>query len=357
MNTSITVQPYIFDCTDQTNALLNLNEYDEAHCPAVIEQLKEYVKDNVISKYNTDYTVHDSLISELSIYNNIPINTIILNNGADESIKLLIETYLHEKSTVLIKNTTYGQYERFSNMRHIKIIKTPSIEEICITYYNILQNSNDDQRVLCFICTPNNPSGEEVSTEFIEHILNTFPNVIFVIDRTYIDYQMLINNSFDEMSQLIHKYSNIFIIRSFSKAFGMAGMRLGYIISNPVNITTLNTVFNFKNVSEFTKKCGLLILENKKYYEQASINMYNEKRILIDCLNKFNVQIIDTICNFVCVKVDNVKEFVNLSKQKNILIRDVSKNMEGYVRITIGNRENNNKLCNYISEYFDGRFK
>ena len=287
-----------------------------------------------------------NLLNELSKYNNIDTKNIILTNGADEALKLLIDTYSDDYTEIFIQSPTYRQYERFALLNNATIHKIDNIRSLDILI-------NKSARTIIIICTPNNPTGKEITASEIQPFVDKYSNSLFIIDRTYSDYTKLINNS-DDIMQRFSNLNNVFIVKSFSKAFGLAGLRLGYIISNGENIKILNAIFNFKNIPNIVKTVGFHIMKNLEYYKLKAKTTINLKDNFVKFLRDRNQIFIDTQCNFILLRLSphtNLVRFINYLYSQNILIRDISNNVPDHVRITIGNANYMEVLKNKIDYY------
>jgi histidinol-phosphate/aromatic aminotransferase/cobyric acid decarboxylase-like protein len=208
---------------------LNLNEFDFSHHPEFMWKTSIYFDNSIISQYY-DTKLTAKLNKKLATFNNVYSNNILLTHGADSLLETLVNVYLQPNDIARIIVPTYGGYERFCKLRDIKIIKS-------LLPNNITEN-------MIFICNPNNPNGKKYNTDYLEGLISHHPNTLFVLDETYIDFLILSGDKRNTCSSLVDRYKNLFIIRSFSKAFGLAGMRLGYLISHKSNIEYLNTIIN-----------------------------------------------------------------------------------------------------------------
>lgn len=320
------MEPYYFEKSD--GIPLHLNEFNRNHHPNVIIPLNS----KLIYSYNTNTSLHLELVDKICEYACIKKENLVITNGADEALKLIIDNYSHNFTYII--EPAYRQYERFTLGNGKKVIK---IKELMNNYHN---NS-----IVC-ICIPN-LDNKIYSSKILSNIIAKNPTVSFIIDRTYSDYKILLGHK-DDIVDLI-KFKNVFIVRSFSKAFGMAGLRLGYIMTCPENARNLNSVFNYKNVTDLSKQIGLNILTYKNYYAEASKEMFDLKSKLLYKLRDYHT--IDTDCNFIIVKfkdVDELKKFITSVHLKGFTIRNIHKYMNNCARISIGSKEQIEKLISKL---------
>lgn len=292
---------------------LNLNEFKYEHC----YKIKNFsINLKLITNY---YDIKNTILlkKQLSLYNKVLPENILIINGGDSAIDCIVNNY--NLKTATISYPTYGYYKE-SLSEDIKV--------------NGQKNEQVDgqKNDIVFICNPNNPNGTLHNPHDIEKMLNTNINTIHVIDETYMDFLQLSGN-YDWTCVNLLSYSNLYIIKSFSKAFGLAGVRLGYIMSNSNNIN--NIKYNPKNVLELSKIMGIIIMDNLDHYKQQVIKMETDKKKLTDMLDTYKITYINTYANFICIKTKHVHKF--LKNSLPYVFRDVShrKNMDKYVRITI----------------------
>ena len=254
---------------------LNLNEFDFKHCDDIQQVLTKPVSLLITKYHNIETSI--KLILKIAEYNKVNNKNILLTNGGDRSIEVIIDHVLGflkttiRKPKVSIIGPTYGFYKQVCKNRDIKynIIDTKMIDDMI----------SDD---IVFICNPNNPNGKTYNITYIEKLLIKYPSSIFIIDETYMDFLILTNKNIS-VSSLILKYNNIYIVKSFSKAFGLAGIRIGYIMAHEENIKNINE--NHKNITEISKLCGIAVLDNIDYYRNKAVIMYNNKKKINRILN------------------------------------------------------------------------
>jgi len=329
---------------DSGSVHLNLNEFDHQH-PG-----KDKIESSVLTQYAHESKAQTELIDHLAQYNKITPDNIILTNGGDNSIRLLTDTYLTYNNDTYIFMPTYGQYERFCLLRSANIIKIqlgikPILEKnrLLRPYHNMLSKSTYEKPSMIFICHPNNPTGSMWSRYELVSLLEKYPKAMFVVDETYIDYRLLTAHYHSTHTSLVKNYKNIAIVRSFSKAFGLAGMRLGYVISHKDNVVAMDKVFNHKDVTEVAKQYGLNIFNNLAFYRCAAaeiLESLNELRVFLD---KLKIHYLRSTMNFLAIYVgDKKQQFLDAAKTNNLVFRDISnrEELDGYIRISIGNKAN-----------------
>ena len=326
---------------------LNLNEWGFDHQDS---------KNDCLSQYGYNSVTHEKLLYKLSLYTNLLPSNIHLTNGGDNAIRLVIDTYCTSKSNVIITVPTYDYYKRYCQIKDLRTHEISiGIEKnincnIFHTYEQILLQSSHNNRTIVFICHPNNPTGAMISKNDLVELLGTYPNSLFVIDESYIDFY----GSDKSMVMLTDKYNNLVVIRTFSKAFGLAGLRIAYLVSHQLNIKNFNLVFNNKDVSELSKEIAIDVLDNYDYYQSVKQQMLSIKEKLLNKLRSLNIKHLDCGCsNFVTLLLHPKHNFLEYCAKYKILVRDLShrNNLENCVRISIGNEKDMDEIIKLLDEY------
>lgn len=280
--------------------------------------------------------------SLLSNIKNIPVENILLGNGSDEVLDLVFRAFCEpNQDNVIILPPTYGMYDVLANTNAIDILKVeldtdfqPKVEAVLNT-----QNSNTK---LLFLCSPNNPTANSFEASKIEKLLTNFKGIV-VVDEAYID--------FSEDESWISKLSdfpNLIVTQTLSKAYGMAGIRLGICYASTEIISILNKIKPPYNVNQLTQQKAIQRLEKRQEVQNEIQNIISERRLLIKAL--MSITWIDTIyptqANFVLVKVDNATKRYSQLVEKGIVVRNRTNQplCENYLRFTVGTSDENEKL-------------
>ncbi len=206
----------------------------------------------------------------------------------------------------------------------------------------------DTNTSLIVLCSPNNPTGNLVNKNSLEQLLKNF-DVPIVVDEAYFEF------TDSTVSDLVTSYDNLIVVRTFSKAFGLAGLRVGYLIASNSTISLLNKVRPPNSVGELSVNLSRIALKNINWIENNVKEILSEKQSFIDRVSKINnVEIIPSASNFMLLKFsnDNGSNIYEKLLHKGIVVRDVSgtKGLEDYIRINIGLPDENNKLIQAIEE-------
>jgi histidinol-phosphate aminotransferase len=272
------------------------------------------------------------LKSAISKMKDIAVENIFLGNGSDEIIDLLIRAFCNPgKDSILINIPTYGMYEVCAKINDIEIIKVDLDDEFQIDlekFFAIVDNAK-----IVFICSPNNPTGNLIKQDIIFEILVNSKGIV-LIDEAYIDFA-----NAESFTNYVSTYQNLVVLQTFSKALGMAGIRLGMAFANPKIIGILNKIKYPYNISQLNQKAALQALEDRNY--KATVETIKlQRKWLYDQLNQLNivVEIWPSDANFLLVKFRNHTEVFEFLKNEGIIVRDRSNEpkCEGCLRITVG---------------------
>lgn len=287
------------------------------------------------------------LKKELEKIKNVNSKNIFVGNGSDEAIDLLFRIFCEPgKDKILVCPPTYGMYEVAANINDVALQKVNLTEEFQLDLPKIF-SVIDPKTKLLFICSPNNPSGNLENQQDIITVLEMF-NGIVVVDEAYIDF------AYESLVNLIEDYPNLVILQTLSKAYGMAGLRIGMAFSNPAIIDLMNKVKAPYNLNEYSIQQGIEAIKNKSIVEKWIKEIKNEKLKISNELGELScvIKIFPSEANFLLVKFNDAKTIYHFLLSKGIVVRDRSSqvNCENCLRITIGTNEENTKLLNALKE-------
>jgi glycerol-3-phosphate cytidylyltransferase-like family protein len=200
------------------------------------------------------------------------------------------------------------------------------------------------KNALVFICNPNNPTGATWRLPTMIDMFKKFRHMTFVVDETYIDFSRIVdrNNSVCSVACLVNDYKNVIVMRSFSKAYGLAGLRLSYMVSNTCTIEHFRKLISHKDVIEIAKTAGSLVIENIEFYRLQIQKMVEEKHKLIQVCNKFRIIYMNADTNFICLKTikNGGDGLYDIFRKEGMLIKifarqGSNKYMADWIRITV----------------------
>ncbi len=288
------------------------------------------------------------LKSILSKQKNIPTDQILLGNGSDEVLDLIFRAFCEPgKDNVITLPPTYGMYNVLADLNNIENREVLLDADFQPDFDKILKNI-DQQTKLLFICSPNNPTGNLITSSAIETLLKNF-NGLVVIDEAYIDFA----NEESWISKL-NDFPNLIITQTLSKAYGMAGIRLGICFASSDIISVLNKIKPPYNVNVLTQNKAVERLQKIELIDSEIFDLKNERVNLFKALVQINYieKIYDSNANFILIKVDNASVRYSQLLEKGIVVRNRSSQplCENTLRITVGTKSENKKLITILKE-------
>ena len=270
---------------------------------------------------------------------------IFLGNGSDEIIDLCFRVFCNPGvDKALTFTPTYGMYEVSASVNDIEVVKIPLNNSFQIDLNKTEKWLSDKRVKLLFICSPNNPTANAMNYHDVEFIIIKF-NGIVVIDEAYIDF-----SEKPSFIKLVDKYPNLILMQTFSKAFGLAAVRVGMAFSNPEIVKYFNKLKPPYNISTINQKAVLHKLSQIEQCKRQVLRIKKERDRLLIILSRMNIieKVYPSDANFLLAKVKNAEYIYNELVNRNIIIRNRSKIVDNCVRITIGKKSENNRLINAL---------
>ena len=284
----------------------------------------------------------------LSKTKGIDKKNILLGNGSDEVLDLIFRAFCEPKQdNIITLPPTYGMYSVLANINNIQNKEVLLTEDFQPKVDQILENVDENTKIL-FLCSPNNPSGNSFSVEKVEELLKKFDGLV-VIDEAYIDF-----SEQESWLKRLEGFQNLVITQTLSKAYGLAGIRLGVCYASEAIISVLNSIKPPYNVNELTQQRAVERLNkvDEIAKEIKAIKIVREK--LINSLNNINFisKIYPSDCNFVLVKVDGATQRYNQLINLGIVVRNRTTQplCENCLRFTVGTESENEKLLKALKE-------
>jgi histidinol-phosphate aminotransferase len=293
--------------------------------------------DNGLNRYPDPY--QQSLKSKISEVKKVPSENMLLGNGSDEVIDLIVRLFcIPFEDKILTFPPTYGMYKVVSDLNAVKVLEVNLDKNFQIDIEALKIQLKQNPKLI-FICSPNNPSGNSIEKESIEFILKNF-NGIVIIDEAYHDF-----SSQKSWSAHVDEYPNLIILQTFSKAYGMAGARLGLCFANPLIIEYLNRIKPPYNVNQLTQVEILKSLEHKQRIDQNIETLLEERQRLAQELEKLAwvKYVYPSDSNFLLIKVDDANKRYNELLKQHIVVRNRHNlpGCENCLRISVGTPKEN----------------
>lgn len=289
------------------------------------------------------------LKGKISQIKGVPTNSIFLGNGSDEAIDILFRAFCKPGiDNVIIVPPTYGMYEVSANINDIAIKRVNLTPAFQLNLEGIAE-AIDEQTKIIFICSPNNPTGNSINRDDIETVLSNF-NGLVVVDEAYINFSK--QKSF---IQELLEYNNLVILQTLSKAWGLAGLRIGMAFASPEIIDIFNKIKPPYNINEASQMLGLEALDNIDKVNNWIKETVEERELLDKMLLAlpFVQHVYPSDANFLLMKANNPKDIYNYLVELGIIVRDRSSVTlcENCLRITVGTPEENKELLTALQNY------
>lgn len=304
--------------------------------------------------YNTSFNrypdpLQRELKQKIARIKGVEEDCIFLGNGSDEAIDLVYRCFCNPMvDNVVAIEPTYGMYKVCADINNVEYRKVLLDNKFAMNAEDVLAACDTHTKVI-WICTPNNPSGNDICRSEIEHILNTFQGIV-VIDEAYSDFSQ--QKTFrTELST----YPNMIVLNTMSKAWGCAGIRLGMAFASPEIIGIFNKVKYPYNVNCLTQEKAAAILDNIQEVQIWVAQILEEKARVIEAFGQLDVcvKIYPSAANFFLVEVTDAQSIYDYLVNKGIIVRNRSQIAlcKNCLRITIGNRTENNELLAALRVY------
>ncbi|MEJ2242801.1 MAG: histidinol-phosphate transaminase, partial [Candidatus Bathyarchaeota archaeon] len=261
-------------------------------------------------------------------------------NGADEIMDLLMKVFIRKGSKVIVVEPTFPMYTFFTELYGGKKITVMLKHNFNLNVDTILKRADKETKLL-FICSPNNPTGNQFKDSDIKCLLDEFKGIV-VVDEAYGDFA---SNSIIEW---VREYDNLALLRSFSKAFGLAGLRLGYLVSSQHVVKYIQRVMGPFNVNSVTQQTIALALKNWEFFKNQIDLVVNERNWLMENLKKIDgVDPFPSDANFILFKITKDKlhsaTLAERLEKRKVLVKDRGhlQLLENCIRVTVGTRKMN----------------
>jgi histidinol-phosphate aminotransferase len=285
----------------------------------------------------------------LSEIKGLPVRNIFLGNGSDEAIDILFRSFCNPGvDNVILVPPTYGMYQVSANINDVEARNVPLTEDYQLNLEGIAE-AIDAHTKLIFICSPNNPTGNSIDRSDVETLLTNF-NGIVAVDEAYINFSRQ-----KTFIQELTEYANLVVLQTLSKAWGLAGLRVGMAFASEEIIEVMNKVKPPYNVNEASQQLALQALANVDQVNSWIKQTLDQRDRLVLGLKDFDfvLDIYPSDANFILVKTTDARGIYNFLVEKGIIVRDRSKIelCEGCLRITVGTPDENDLLLQSLLNY------
>ena len=330
----------LINSLENENNIIFLRSNENPYGPSPLA--RDALSNNLLisNRYNWDIT--SKLITEIARKNNVNDENILLGAGSTEILDLVAKFVALAKGNYVIADPSYDYWTVTLDNMGLTKFKIPVSSDKKIDLYEMQKAINQDTK-LVYICNPNNPTGTVCERDnLVGFISKISENIIVLVDEAYLEY-----TNQQSLSNLINKYPNIIITKTFSKIYGLAGARIGYALANKVTIEKLSNFQSSPNdsVSVLSRLASMASLKDDKFVSDCSLLNEEAKSYTIKELKKMGFECVNSNTNFIYFSLKNYKkDYFQKLKDKNIQGTRIYEEQGKWTRITVGTMEEMNKF-------------
>jgi len=310
---------------------LDFNENTVGCSPSVTVAVAQALSANSVAMY-PEYGSAREIISS---FFNVDSEQMAITNGTDEAIQLLVNTFMDAGDELVITSPSYAMYRFYAEVSGVvvKEVKYLLDDNLSFPMEELLGAITPSTKAV-FIANPNNPTGGAISNPEIRRILDAAPNAMVLIDEAYVEFCGV------TAIGLLHEYENLFISRTMSKAYGMAGLRCGFLLSSASNMGWVRKAQSPYSVNFVAIAAALAAIGDKEYVENYVREVIQARSFVVAELDRLGIQQFDSNGNFVLFMVGkHAERIVSELRNAGVLVRNRSHEFEGSVRVTVGTTE------------------
>jgi histidinol-phosphate aminotransferase len=324
---------------------LDFNENTVGCSPAVAAFLKEKITADRLATYPE----YEEARKALAAHFGVEESQFLLTNGTDEAIQILINTYIERGDEVIILQPSYAMYRFYAELAGAKILEVRYQEgNLAFPLPELLAAVGGQTRAI-LLSNPNNPTGTATGLDAIDQILKRAPAAAVLVDEAYFEFYGL------TALPLLRQHANLFVTRTFSKAYGMAGLRLGCLFSDARNLGFVAKAQSPYSVNVLAALAARRAVEDGAYIRNYVENVLAARELLYAGLTKLNIPFYRSEGNFVLAQLgEHAAGARDALRTAGILVRDRSHEISGAVRITVGTREQTMRLLSELERLLQG---
>jgi phenylacetate-CoA ligase len=330
---------------------LDWNEADTIPSPAVLEAVQDLLR-NPHSIHWYPEAVSKDLVDALREYAGLPAENILLTHGSDLAMELVATCFVRPGDKVLMVTPSYDNFRAVVEQRGAEVVKFKFLGTTPFPVADFAETLRQHTPRLAYIVNPNNPVGYTISPDKIKELLECCSRLstILIVDEAYFEFCGI------TAADLVTQSSHLIVTRSFSKAFGLAGLRLGYLLAPRQIMDVLSRANNPKSVTSFAKAGALAALRHVGQVH-AYVDEVCQSRVEYEKLFKrHGIKYFPSSSNFILFQYDDAKGLIRSLEERNIFVRDRTSQFDGvgHVRISIGGKESTNVAIRALDEFLSG---
>jgi histidinol-phosphate aminotransferase len=314
---------------------LDFNENTVGASPLVLDFIKRYLTASDLSIYPE----YQNALEDLSRHFGVQESELTLTNGTDEAIQVLINTFVDDNDQVIVLRPSYAMYRFYSQLAGAKVAELDYRPgKLAFPLEELLERIGSETRAI-LISNPNNPTGTGIAVSGLEKILRKAANAAVLVDEAYYEFCGV------TMLPRLREHPNLFVSRTFSKVYGMAAMRCGCLFSQAANMEYVRKAQSPYSVNSLAAMAARIAVQDKKFVEDYVTEVLAARELLYVGLEKLKISYIESQANFVLGQVgDRAIPIRDELRDRGVLVRDRSYELPGYLRFTVGTRDQIRKL-------------
>ncbi len=327
---------------------LNQNENPFDWPQYIKDEVAEFCRTRAWNRYPN--FIPDDLKQTLADFTGLTPNNVIVGNGSNEMLLILLLSLTKPESPVIICQPTFTVYQLLSRGLGRTLHEVFANDDLSYNVERITKASKEAPDSLIILCSPNNPTGTALTEKEIRHICESHQG-FFILDQAYVEF-----GGYSALP-LLKEYPNLIITRTFSKAFRGAGMRIGYLLGTVEIVQEINKIKLPYNINFFTEQVAMVLLAHHREMENSIKIILEEQKSLVDFLNTLPFDAVyPSEANFICLKTGKKEALFSAFKENGILVRDVSSYpmLKDCLRITVGTPEENALVKQTLITFFNG---
>ncbi|BCD61574.1 histidinol-phosphate aminotransferase [Nitratiruptor sp. YY08-26] len=344
----LVVREYGIDEKDIIKLASNENPYGTS--PKVVKKVQENAHKMYLYPDDSMFELKATLAKRFGASE----EEIIIGAGSDQVLEFCARAVLNEHTSVLMSKITFAMYEIYALQQGSKIIRSSCYRHDLDEFYDLYQKHNPS---IVHICTPNNPTGDAIDREYLYSFLEKVKDPLVVVDGAYMEYAAYKDpKKLISPRELIAKYPNAIYLGTFSKAYGLGGMRVGYGIAQKEIIQQLYKLRPPFNITTLSLLAATEALKDEEFVQRAIEKNFSQMDRFIHFAMQNELEFIDSYTNFITYLLPqsiNAKDLANALLRRGIIVRDLSSYGMNALRITIGTPEQNSIFFEKCKEVFD----
>jgi histidinol-phosphate aminotransferase len=297
-------------------------------------KVREFLANGIGSGELPAYPEYSDTRRELAAFFRVPEDGLVLTNGTDEAIQVLVNTYLDPRQECLILRPAYAMYRFYAEVAGAEVFELDyNPDTLAFPLDQVLESISPNTRLI-MIANPNNPTGGAISVASVEKILERAGNAAVLIDEAYYEFSGI------TALPLIDRYPNLFVSRTFSKVYGLAGLRIGCLFTQPRNAALVRKGQSPYSVNAVAAAAARVAIQDQEFITRYVTEILAARQLTEVGLEKLNIRYFPSDGNFILMELgDRAAHVVSGLRDKGILVRDRGHEIPGTVRVTIGTRD------------------